>query len=83
MSENNHNVTSGELHAEIEALEERLKKHTEEQVERLETKLLTAFHGWARSMEIRVRTGEATTSGVGERVALLEERVRRLEQGER
>jgi len=64
MSENNHHVTSAELQTELKALEERLKAHTEEQLERLETKLLTAFHGWARSIEIRVRTDEATAHGV-------------------
>lgn len=83
MSEDNHHVTSSELQTELKALEERLKTYMGEQIERLETKLLTAFHGWARSIEIRVRTDEASAHGVDERVALLEERVSRIERGDR
>jgi len=91
MGENNH-ATSADLKALEERLktyideregqlEGRLKSYLGEQLERLETKLLTAFHGWARSIEIRVRTDEAAAHGVDERVALLEERVSRLERG--
>ncbi len=29
--------------------------YVDERAEKLETKLLSAFHGWARSMEIRTR----------------------------
>jgi len=34
-----------------------LKAHVTESCCAVETKLLRAFHGWARSMEVRVRTG--------------------------
>jgi hypothetical protein len=40
-----------ELKQYLEAMEERLNAR----IEKVETNLLTAFHGWARSMEIRVR----------------------------
>ena len=94
MSDDNHHVTIEDLKAleerlrthldEREArLEERLKAHTEEQIERMETKLLTAFHGWASAMEIRVRTGDALARGMDERLSLLEERVSRLERGQK
>ena len=49
-------------------------------MERLETKLLTAFHGWPRSMEIRVRSLSGTTAAYDERLALIEERVSELER---
>ncbi len=83
MSEDNNHVTSAELQTELKALEDRLKTYMGEHIERLETKLLTAFHGWARSIEIRIRTDESAANGVNERVALLEERVGHLERGDR
>jgi hypothetical protein len=32
-----------------------MEARIDDRAEKLETKLLTAFHGWARSMEIRTR----------------------------
>lgn len=63
-----------ELKQHLEAMESRLNKHinarveaTEERlnarVEKVETNLLTAFHGWARSMEIRVRGVSTMATG--------------------
>lgn len=60
-------------------LEERLKAFVREQDEKFETKLLTAFHGWARTMEVRVRGTTTLVVGMEERMALLEERVSHLE----
>ena len=71
------------LLAFINEREERLKTYIDERDERMETKLLTAFHGWASAMEIRVRTSTVHAQGVDERVALLEERVSRLERERR
>ncbi len=39
-------------------------------IEKAETNLLTAFRGWARSMEIRVRGVSSVTAGFDERLAL-------------
>ena len=65
-------------------MEERLFKHivdhVDERVERTETKLLSAFHGWSRSMEIRVRSVSSMTMGFDERLALAEERIGELER---
>jgi hypothetical protein len=54
-----------------------------ERIEKVETNLLTAFHGWARSMEIRVRGVSGTTAGFDERLALAEERISELERKRR
>jgi hypothetical protein len=45
-----------------EHLGEQLKQidaRIDERAEKVETKLLTAFHGWARSMEIRTRVASS------------------------
>jgi hypothetical protein len=77
----------GRLNARAEALEERLDARAEALEERLdariekaETNLLTAFHGWARSMDIRVRGISGVTTGFDERLALAEERISELER---
>lgn len=60
----------------LEAMEKRL----ETRIEKSETNLLTAFHGWTRAMEIRVRGVSGMTTGFDERLALVEERVSELER---
>ena len=65
-----------ELKHHLAAMESRLT----EGIERTETKLLAAFHGWARSMEIRVRNTGITVSGFDERLSLAEERISELER---
>ena len=52
-------------------------------IEKVETNLLTAFHGWARSMEIRVRGISGVTAGFDERRAWAEERIFELERKRR
>jgi len=56
-----------------------LKSYVDERSEKVETRLLTAFHGWARAMEIKVRGMSTITTGFDERLSLLEERVSHLE----
>jgi hypothetical protein len=65
-----------ELKQYLEAMESR----TNARIEKAETNLLTAFHGWARSMEIRVRSVSTITAGFDERLALAEERISELER---
>lgn len=60
--------------------EERLKGYVREKVEEIETKLLRAFHGWARSMEVRTRGTAVLTAGLDERMSYIEERVSDLER---
>jgi hypothetical protein len=69
-----------ELKQYLEAMELRINGHIDVRVEKTETSLLTAFHGWARSMEIRVRGVSTMTIGYDERLALVEERISELER---
>jgi hypothetical protein len=65
-----------ELKQYLEAMGARL----EARVEKAETNLLSAFHGWARDMEIRVRGVSGMATGFDERLALAEERISELER---
>jgi hypothetical protein len=51
-----------------------------ELIERVETNLLTEFHKWARTYEIRARGTSTVVFGFDERLGLLEERVSELER---
>ena len=57
-----------------------LKSYVDERSEKVETRLLSAFHGWARAMEIKVRGMSTITTGFDERLSLMEERVFDLER---
>lgn len=69
-----------DLRQYLEAMETRLREHAEKIGERVETNLLRAFHGWARSMEIRVRGVTGVATGFEERLALAEERISEVER---
>jgi len=69
-----------ELKNHLDAMEARLMTHIDTRIEKSETNLLTAFHGWARAMEIRVRGVSGMATGFDERPALVEERVSELER---
>ena len=62
----------------LEAIEARINAR----IEKTETTLLRAFHGWSRSMEIRVRHSSSSVAGFDERLALAEERISDLERRE-
>ena len=64
-----------ELRQHLNAMEQRLN----DRIEAVETKLLTAFHDWARPVEIRLRT----LPMLEERLGLLEERVSKMERGDK
>jgi hypothetical protein len=73
----------GELKSQVGELKTQmgeLKSHVDDRCEKVETNLLAAFHGWARSMEIRVRGVSGVTMGFDERLALAEERISDLER---
>ena len=57
-----------------------LKVYVDERSDKVETRLLSAFHGWARAMEIKVRGMSTITTGFDERLSLLEERVSDIER---
>jgi hypothetical protein len=66
----------GAVETNAESMETRLNAR----IEKTETNLLTAFHGWSRSMEIRVRSVSGMVTGFDERLAHVEERVSELER---
>jgi hypothetical protein len=67
---------NGRFDQRIDDMEERF----DARLEKVETNLLTAFHGWARAMEIRVRGVSAVAQGFDERLGLAEERISELER---
>jgi hypothetical protein len=60
----------------IEATEIRMA----ERIEATETKLLTAFHDWARTYEVRARGVTTLMVGFEERLSIIEERLSKLER---
>ena len=49
-------------------------------IERVETNLVTEFHKWARTYEVRARSTTTVVHGFEERLGFLEERVSDLER---
>ena len=64
----------------IEERSEELKTYIEERSEATETKLLSSFHNWAQTFEIRARGTSAAVREFDERLGLIEERVAKLER---
>jgi len=60
----------------IEAAETRLN----ERIEATETRLLTAFHNWSQTYEVRARGIVATVREFEERLGMVEERLAKLER---
>jgi len=65
-----------QLHQQLETLEGRFTQ----QLETLETKLLTAFHDWASPTEQRLRSHSAVMRALDLELETLQERVTKLEQ---
>jgi len=57
-----------------------LEARLEARIEKTETNLLTAFHGWARPMELRVGNMTTIVMGFEERITLAEQRISQLER---
>ncbi len=74
-----HPVTRAELREELAALEARLTESLTERMRDMQTETLRAFHGWAGPFEQRMRGTQSFVMGFEERLALLEERVRKIE----
>ena len=81
----------GRLGARIDGVETRLRTYIQERSEALrtyvderseatETKLLSAFHNWAQTFEVRARGTSAAVREFDERLGLIEERVAKLER---
>lgn len=73
-------ATEARMHEQLAATEVRMQHYTDERLENTETKLLTAFHNWAQTYEIRVRGTVATVRDFDDRLAALETRVSELER---
>lgn len=64
------------LGARIDGVETRLRTC----IKATETKLLTAFHNWAQTFEVRARGTSAAVREFDERLGLIEDRVAKLER---
>ena len=62
---------------------ERVETSLNEKIERIETNLLTAFHQWAQTYEVRARGTSAAVREFDERLCNIEERLNRLERERR
>ena len=62
------------------ALTDEDKHWIDERLERVETRLLTAFHSWASPNERRQRSHAVTLRALDETVESLEDRVKKLEE---
>ncbi|MEQ1884038.1 MAG: hypothetical protein ABL967_03195 [Bryobacteraceae bacterium] len=71
MPDNNQTATKQDLLDLEDRLVERMRD--------MQTEVLRAFHDWARPVEIKLRT----LPMIDERLGLLEERISRLERGEK
>jgi hypothetical protein len=70
----------GRLAARIDGVETRLRTYIEERSEETETKLLSAFHNWAQTFEVRARGTSAAVREFDERLVMIEERLAKLER---
>ena len=61
-------------------MDEELRVYLDERFERLETKLLTAFHSWASPVDARLRSHTATLRAPDLELEVVADRVTKLEQ---
>jgi len=58
------------------------KRWITDQLERVETKLLTEFHRWASPIELRVRSYSAALRAMDVEMEAAQDRIKKLEGGE-
>ncbi len=68
------------LRTYVEERSEALRTYVEERSETTETKLLSAFHNWAQTFEVRARGTSAAVREFDERLGLIEERLAKIER---
>jgi hypothetical protein len=68
------------LRTYVDGVETRLRTYIEERSEVTETTLLSAFHNWAQTFEVRARGTSAAVREFDERLGLIEERVAKIER---
>ena len=72
---------AGQLERVAEQLESFAERFaTKEQLERVETRLLTEFHKWASPVEMRQRTHSAALRAIDMEMEALDDRVQKLER---
>jgi len=59
---------------------ESISRHFDERLESTETKLLTSFHNWAQTYEVRARGTTTLVRDFEERLGFVEERLNKLER---
>jgi|ERR1035441_4431357 hypothetical protein len=74
------NNRTDQLKTQIDDLRVELKAHVAEECEKVETKLLTEFHKWGRTSDMRTRQAITDTGILGERMLAVEDRVSELER---
>jgi hypothetical protein len=67
----------------IDAVEERMKDFVRQSSQDLETKIITEFHKWGRTSDMRTRQAITDTGLLGERMLAVEDRVSALERAKR
>jgi hypothetical protein len=68
------------LKEDLTELIERVEERVGERIERVETNLLTEFHKWSQTYEVRSRGTMQVVHNFEERLVILEERVGNLER---
>jgi len=69
-----------ELDERLVQLEERMKAHTTQECERIETKPLTEFRKWGRTSDMRTKLAIDNVAALNERLMVLEDRISSLER---
>ena len=64
----------------IDASEERIREHIARADHDLETKIITAFHKWGSTSDMRTRQALADAAIINERMIILEDRITALER---
>jgi hypothetical protein len=70
-----------ELKQHLDDMEARLKTHTSQECEKVETRLLREFYKWGRTSDIRTRQALAESATLAERMLNAEDRISDLERG--
>jgi hypothetical protein len=68
------------MDAELRQALSDLETRMSQRLEATETKLLTAFHDWAGTYEVRARGTSVAVRDLDERLGMIEERVAKLER---
>jgi hypothetical protein len=68
------------LREHVSEVETRLREHVSIEDEKVETRLLTEFHKWGRTSEMRTRQAITDVGLLGERMLAVEDRISALER---